>query len=99
LDYYERSQLRLVEEDTIRQTVEYLAKNGLSANDITKTMVKVAVVDLDVLSDVLQDFEFKTIEQEPLEAISERRPMSLGEQILNLIQEHTPSIGNWTFAK
>jgi hypothetical protein len=99
LDYYEKSQLRLVEEDTIRQTVEYLAKDGLSANDITKTMVKVAVVDLDVLSDVLQDFEFKTIEQEPLEAISERRVLSLGEQILNLIQEHTPSIGSWTFAK
>ena len=98
LDYYGRSQFRLVEEDTIRRTVDYLAKGGLSANDITKTMVKVAVVDLDVLSDVLQDFEFRTLEEEPVEAITERRALSLGEQILGFIQERTSSFGNLNFA-
>ncbi len=98
MDYYGRSQFRLVEEDTIRRTVDYLAKGGLSANDITKTMVKVAVVDLDVLSDVLQDFEFRTLEEEPVEAITERRALSLGEQILGFIQERTSSFGNLNFA-
>jgi hypothetical protein len=98
MDYYDTCQLRLVDEVPIRRVVGYLVKEGLSANDITKTMVKVAVVDLDVLSDVLQDFEFKSIEPAPTEAISEHRALSLGEQIAGFIQEHTPGFGNWTFA-
>jgi hypothetical protein len=99
MDYHSKSQLRLVEEDIIRRVVEYLAKDGLSAHDITKAMVKVAVVDLDVLSNVLQDFEFESIEPARTQAITEQRALSLGEQIVGLIHEHTPTFGNWTFSR